>query len=344
MAVFDGRPLRANSVAATIRRGVRRAQSLTDKYALLLYWVIRRHGAKDFSYEANLPRTKASEVRLKYLVGEDTGEPDVSAYVQPQKQHLVPYTRLKEMFGLSGARPGRHEAHDIGNLTYISEELNGLTGVGSDPLDLEREPAGNRDAHFISGRDVLRSFSRACADGKLKSYRDFCRRRRKLIEGAFLTWDTEMWKARGMARVRHPAEPPTRRLLAPTLEDQLRDLKYPDEVRQHLVKLPALGFREGRATADDDRRIRLVLRAGKGTRSGRRAAKRQRVRLDLFVGGGKLAVKVSDARLKRRFARDLEGVDGRIRKGAVVCDLATGDKSGLEEALRVLEWLADRLS
>jgi hypothetical protein len=344
MAVFDGRPLRAKSVAATIRRGVRRAQSLTDKYALLLYWLIRQHRAKDFSYDANLPEAKATDVRLQYGLREDTGEPDVSADVQPQKQHLVPYTRLKEMFGLSGARPGRHEAHDIGNLTYISEALNGLTGLGSDPLDLDREPAGNRDAHFIGGRDVLPAFSRACADGEVKSYRDFCRRRRKLIEGAFLIWDTEMWKARGMSRVRHPAEPPTRRLLAPTLEDQLRDLKYPDEVTQHLVRLPALGFREGRAAADDDRRVRLVLRAGKGTQSRRRTAKRQRVRLDLFVGRAKLAVKVSDSGLKRRFARDLEGIDVRIRKGAVLCQLATGDKAGRGEALRVLEWLTGRLS
>jgi Protein of unknown function DUF262 len=65
MAMFDGRPLRANSVATTIRRGVKRAQSLTDKYALVLYWLIRRHGARDFSYDANLDEAKAKELREK---------------------------------------------------------------------------------------------------------------------------------------------------------------------------------------------------------------------------------------------------------------------------------------
>jgi len=91
MAVFDGKPQRANSVGATIRRGVDRAQSLTDKYALMLYWLIRKHGAKDFSYGLNLSKEKAEELRVKYREGQEAGEPEVSACVEPQKQHVLAF-------------------------------------------------------------------------------------------------------------------------------------------------------------------------------------------------------------------------------------------------------------
>jgi hypothetical protein len=46
-----------------IRAGVMNAQALTDRFVLMFYWLLRKRGALDFSYERNLTRSKVIALR-----------------------------------------------------------------------------------------------------------------------------------------------------------------------------------------------------------------------------------------------------------------------------------------
>jgi hypothetical protein len=57
----------ANEMEKRIHNGVRNAQGLTDRFVLMLYWLLRKRGAKDFSYERNLtPASKVMALRKRY--------------------------------------------------------------------------------------------------------------------------------------------------------------------------------------------------------------------------------------------------------------------------------------
>ncbi len=136
MSLFDAHPrLRVTAFERAVRDRVNDAKALTSRGTMVLYWLLRKQQARDFSYDVNLEE-RAAELKKRYSV-----EALLEEAVAPERQHIVPYKRLKVLFGLEGgARPGRHDAHDIGNLTYISSGLNGFVlGVGSRPLKLEAE-------------------------------------------------------------------------------------------------------------------------------------------------------------------------------------------------------------
>jgi len=86
---------------------------------------------------------------------------------------------------------------------------------------------------------------------------------------------------------------------AETLEDRLRDLKYPVELTRTFVGLLAIGFREGRPTETEPEQLRLILR-GKAVEGRNGSRTRLRVRVTLVGGGGAVTVKVSDPQLTRR--------------------------------------------
>ena len=70
--------------------------------------------------------------------------------VEPEKGHLVPRSRLTEVFGVDILPTGTHEINSVGNLTYMSRARN--RALGSDFLDLGAERAGdpeNLSRHFI---------------------------------------------------------------------------------------------------------------------------------------------------------------------------------------------------
>ena len=162
--------LRRDPIDRTVRTGIGRAQSLTDRFALVLYRLLRHQGARDFSYEQNLGHepSKLTEMITWSSAAQPKrdGEPPearIEKSAKPEKQHIVPVSLLKQVYGLSeGSRPGRHEINAIGNLTYMSGCLNGyVLGVGPSPLKLRDEPdAAVLGAHMLG--PLVDSFEEAC--------------------------------------------------------------------------------------------------------------------------------------------------------------------------------------
>ncbi|HNZ04506.1 MAG TPA: hypothetical protein PKK50_10215, partial [Myxococcota bacterium] len=50
---------------------------------------------------------------------------------------------------LSGSRRSTHVINNVGNITYISHDLNGLDGLSDEMLVFDGEPADNLDSHML---------------------------------------------------------------------------------------------------------------------------------------------------------------------------------------------------
>lgn len=327
MAAFDSDELGHPVVANEIAEGVERAQSLTNRYALMMYWLLRRRGAKDFSYDINLTPEKTAELRKKYKA---KTEPEIAECVRPEKQHVVPYSTLKDIFGdrLSGPRLGRHEAHNVGNLTYISQLENGLEGLGSRPLKLREEGRSNLDAHFLDGDEILEAFETACKERATpEHFEEFCKLRRDRIRQAFVEWDIEF---RHLPVSASPPETPAPRLIRPTHKDLTWQLGYQKPIPGLLVQLQNVGFKvhQGKDVA-----LRLVLSS---------KDEGQTVRVDLFFGGQKIECKVSDPNLIGEWKQRFPSVHRNVRTSDLKGTLSVTDDSSVRVAASVLEWLRDR--
>jgi hypothetical protein len=314
------------AIREAIHYGVGRAQTLRHRYTLVLYWLLRANGAKDFVYEAN-------DVDVAQLAGRyGAEEPLLCEKVEPQKQHIVPYDLLKDLYGLKG-RPGRHEAHDIGNLTYISAGLNGFkAGVGARPLRLRAEPRENLQAHMLMNVD---SFEEACnpvdqKSGKLdrgvakERYNDFCRLRRKSIEDRLVEWEEAIRRA-GSEYIGQEIDPAAR-LVNPHIDDVIRSFGYSAPISRCVLEL----CRRKGTTRPKDERAEIVL---KRKTSGR--GSRQVLRIGLHGDGERLDVTLRDDRLRvefgNRFATLRLNPDG-------TCRIA-----GEETMAEVLQWTAEQL-
>ena len=79
----------------------------------------------------------------------------------PQKQHLVPFSYALALFGPGVRRTANHAFNNIGNLTYISAQENGLKCLNDDFADLvgeRHDDVENMSAHLLSsdqGDDTL---------------------------------------------------------------------------------------------------------------------------------------------------------------------------------------------
>jgi hypothetical protein len=97
-----------------LRRELANSNSLQDRYVLLLYWLLRKNGALDLNYEqvkSDRRRAMLTQYGSKY----ERPVP-LEESVQPEKQHLVPYTELRKLFAIrSRGRISRHPANNIGN-------------------------------------------------------------------------------------------------------------------------------------------------------------------------------------------------------------------------------------
>ena len=111
-------------VARNLESGLREANSIQNRYVLLLYWLERRLRAKDFRYD------------LMVKARQQLSPPELALAAQgkPQKQHLVPFSVAAKLYGPDARRAGSHVIHNIGNLTYISAAQNALDALGDDLL------------------------------------------------------------------------------------------------------------------------------------------------------------------------------------------------------------------
>ena len=185
-------------IGKELARGLEGASSIQDRYVLLLYWLVRRNGARDFSY-LNVPESRCPT----------HSEVPIDAKAKPEKQHMVPFSRLvKALNDKDAQRGGTHPFNNIGNLTYISREMNSFeTGLGDIMAPLLKEPIANRRAHLLweDGADSVsaaayRELLSTLADsdtpaneGKVyRAFNRFCEDRRARIGEAFRNWLDDM--------------------------------------------------------------------------------------------------------------------------------------------------------
>jgi hypothetical protein len=204
----------------------------------MLYWLVRRMKARDLSYENLTPD------RRQLMLDKYGSEVEISVAVRPQKQHIVPYSWLRAVYGVTErGRLVYHPINNIGNLTYISAALNDIeTGLGAEPFRYDQEPWDNLERHFLANRDNddlrLHYHSAIQNDGQDKdllreSYEDLCDVRRKLIAHGFADWlreETPSWHLDRRIR-------PDKRMFtdSPFDDDLIRELKYPSELEDVLL-------------------------------------------------------------------------------------------------------------
>lgn len=241
-AVCDRDPdLLPTSLNIGISRHIEKARSPLNRYVLMLYWLLRSKGARDFSYKINIP-----EKIEKYPQHFGDGEVLLSEDASADKQHIVPYARLKKIYGLEGkARPSQHVVNDIGNLTYISHAFNDYkTGIGSKAVDLRHEPHENLGHHLLLDErsELFEHYEAASGHGKAdrsaakRHYEDFCRVRKGLIKSAFLAWVDSVC---GSSHLPSAAAQvlPAERLISPSDDDRIRGLDCPLQIKADLVLL-----------------------------------------------------------------------------------------------------------
>jgi len=168
----------------------KRANSMQNRYVLLLYWLERSRGIRDFA-NANYRTVGKMPAEPPLLCSDDN----------PQKQHIVPFARLCSACDEPDvSRSARHRFNNLGNLTYMSAQLNGLDEVSSHFLKLEEEPEENLVRHFLAegGNDQVRQIyldlarlirtRKANPDKAVDLYDRFCRDRCELIRQGFEDW------------------------------------------------------------------------------------------------------------------------------------------------------------
>ena len=317
-----------------IHAGVTNAQALTDRFVLMLYWLLRKRGALDFSYERNLTPAKVVALRKRYGTN---AEPELHEALEAERQHLVPYRHLKEIFGLDGARPGRHAVNDIGNLTFISAGLNSFrTGVGDEPLNLKDEPKENLERHLLDDPDVLADYRRICEAGQgsepaprqtEKLYSRMCKNRRAQIAVAMVAREAEL-RSRAEAERPHAADVhPARHLIKPAPEDHLAG--YAPELAKRLARLVQGGMRMNVRKAEA---IALRHKPPRG---------KQLLRIDLAPDGAQIGFKLANHGFADAFARSFPAIKVDEKKNSKRCKLATDDPAGCARAAEVLDWVAN---
>lgn len=229
-----------------LENALRAANTLSDRYVLLLYWLVRRNKARDFSYR-NLPSGQLSlqQVGSKALVPAGL-ERHVRSDMHPEKQHIAPAAKLsKNIFG-ENARitTSRHPINNVGNLTFISQALNSLTGLGDSWIDPDKEDDKAKLAgHFIQGRaldcyEALRKKDSLLSRNDLECFKEFCEERRKLIQHAFEDWlsELEVNCDRGIERIER-IDPAVRLAAERDTAGNIRQLDYPDRVEDALLDM-----------------------------------------------------------------------------------------------------------
>ena len=227
-----------------------KANSLNNRYALLLYWLVRRRAAQNFTF-AFVDKTKRSE---KILAVKE----HINSASDPEKAHIVAYAQLRDAYGVrddaddadvNGNRATKHPINNIGNLTYLSHDTNHWEkGFGDKWMDLASESDVNKTAHLLTGgarhSDVLKFYEKARrADsaekpGDLKkSFEAMCMARRKLIADAFMEWEEELSTNAKKAIDDAGRITPVRPLFKPDVADLVRECGYSLAMEDALLSL-----------------------------------------------------------------------------------------------------------
>jgi len=174
---------------------LKKDMSLQNPYILLLYWLLRKNGCKDFSYKANMILQEMEG--KEYALDKDC---------KPEKQHMIPLSKLGK-YGIipqdeERIRSKEDKVNNIGQITYLSHEENGLKGLSENFVNIGGESSQNLRNHLmleqgkeIDTSDICQTYLKIkngkCNEGIFKK---FCDYRRKLISKDFLDWVDKLWK------------------------------------------------------------------------------------------------------------------------------------------------------
>lgn len=244
--------------SAELKTALANSSTLNDRYVLMLYWLIRRRKAVDFVY-GQLP-----EEQRKALPGREL---PVAKDASPEKQHVCPSSSLGRWIYGGGGRitTSRHAANNIGNLTYISQALNGLGGLADTWMDTDMESAAadNLDRHFLAGASLekygelrRKSLAKDLKPADEKTYESFIAARRALIQQAFESWLLEL--EAGFTDCSASIEP-EQRLANRQPADFVRALEFPDMIEDALIAF-AHQYGSVKTTEDPKRPGRVVFK------------------------------------------------------------------------------------
>jgi hypothetical protein len=227
-----------------LHKRLEKANTLQDRYVLMLYWLLRKRGARDFSY-GNLNDQTRLRNEQKGFGLEPGKEKVLEEGVRPEKQHIIPYSLLEKLYNIEKrGRVSRHAANNIGNITFISNALNHYeTGLGSDPIILEWDPVDNLECHFLGtagkvgeayekSKKMAKNADAATRKEAQGAFEDFCKRRRELIEEALVKWVEELGPELTIGDKVDPEE-----RFDPSLQDRVRRLDYPADIEDAVLDL-----------------------------------------------------------------------------------------------------------
>jgi len=191
--------IRALDAEGGLRRFFQENATTQARPAQLLYWLLRRTmgartGARDFAYGVN-----------GVLEGQSQRQVFVGANCECQ--HMLPAKKLAAI--LHPERPARGAAPTsrLGNLTWISAELNGFSGLGDQVVRLDAEEPANVSAHAydfeVAGRPAVDEFmwlaeqlgldrTRTNPRRFKARYRRFCEAREQEVVKRFREWLTQL--------------------------------------------------------------------------------------------------------------------------------------------------------
>jgi hypothetical protein len=201
-----------------IQETLRTSRSWNSTASFVLYWLLRRCKAEDL--------LKPGQV--------------VDATSAPQADHIVAYAKLKGAYGLGERRnrPGRHEIHGLGNITWIPGSSN--WNKGAEYLPLSEFPEDLLRPHFLlepeQGREtshLLRLYNELEEVTKWESknpeivkkgFEEFKEKRLDLIVQSILEWVQNLdWKRDDEYLGICGLEPAKRRVVSSRL-DMVRDM------------------------------------------------------------------------------------------------------------------------
>lgn len=264
---------------------LRDADSLQNRYVLLLYWLERKNNATELDLLSISKKQdwenyyddkkKRFEVYYEKLFGK---EPEVldferinnqikgtllNSKLNPQRQHIVPYSSLKNIYKelkeSDGGRISTHNANNIGNITWISAISNSLDlGIGNDFLNLDIINDENLKARLLleeRNRAVLNKFNdvrKKYKKGKLqrKDFEKFTDLRCGLIAKSFINWYNELISQRDKIERYEPIQ----RLLSSSDYDKIREFNYPNKIEDMTIGLIAGRIKDWKTAKNKDRR------------------------------------------------------------------------------------------
>ncbi|MBR2425344.1 MAG: DUF262 domain-containing protein [Lentisphaeria bacterium] len=200
--------------------------ALTNRYILLLYVLEKHLGAVDFNGES-LKNIKDENGNIldfsRFYVERDIQANMKSVCGQsenpPEKQHIVPYYWLHPE---NEGRKSNDYANNIGNITYISHELNHYeTGLGKYWLNLEAADAILLRGHIIS-EDAKKLYNSMTPNttismAKNSNFDNWVTQRQADIAKAFCTWVEEL-RSKAWNTELTEQTPHARRLIPPCAE------------------------------------------------------------------------------------------------------------------------------